>query len=54
MILKGRVASTFKTYRFMYEAFFKKSNEIILLTEEAENIIKSYLIPKKLAKNNTF
>jgi len=34
----------------MYEVFFHKFNEKILLTESEENLIRQYLIPKKLRK----
>lgn len=34
----------------MHELFFKKLNEVISLTEEEEEIIRSYLLPKKLRK----
>jgi len=34
----------------MYELFFKSLNEKIALTDEEEEIIKSYLTPKKLRK----
>jgi CRP-like cAMP-binding protein len=34
----------------MYELFFKKLNEKIELTDEEQEIIKSYLTPKKLRK----
>ncbi|NEU08220.1 Crp/Fnr family transcriptional regulator [Flavihumibacter sp. R14] len=34
----------------MYELFFKSLNEKIALTKEEEEIIKSYLTPKKLRK----
>ena len=34
----------------MYELFLKKFNEIIPLTQEEQDIIKTYLIPKKLRK----
>lgn len=34
----------------MYEVFFHKFNEKILLTESEENLIKQYLTPKKLRK----
>ena len=34
----------------MYELYFKKFNEMIPLTAEEENIIRSYLSPKKVRK----
>src|SRR5688500_1107198 len=34
----------------MYEVFFKKFNEAIPLTEEEQDVIKTYLTPKKLRK----
>lgn len=34
----------------MYELFFKKLTEKISLTQEDKEIIKGYLIPKKLRK----
>jgi CRP-like cAMP-binding protein len=34
----------------MYQLFFKKFNELVPLTEEEENIIKTYLAPKKLRR----
>jgi CRP-like cAMP-binding protein len=34
----------------MYQLFFRKFNEIIALTQEEQEIIKSYLTPKKLRK----
>jgi CRP-like cAMP-binding protein len=34
----------------MYELFFRKFNEIVLLTPEEQHIIESYLTPKKLRK----
>lgn len=34
----------------MYELFFRKFNEVISLSPEEQELIKSYLIPKKLRK----
>jgi CRP-like cAMP-binding protein len=34
----------------MYQQFLKKFNELVPLSEEEENIIKTYLAPKKLRK----
>src|SRR6476660_10288710 len=34
----------------MYDLFFKKFNEKIILTKEEQEIIKKYLTPKKLRK----
>jgi len=34
----------------MYEIFFKNFNEKVTLTEEEQDVIKSYLTPKKLRK----
>ena len=34
----------------MYNLFFKKFNEIVPLTNEEQELIKSYLTPKKLRK----
>lgn len=34
----------------MYEVFFHKFNQKVLLTESEENLIKQYLTPKKLRK----
>src|SRR5688572_9466513 len=37
-------------YNIMYELFFKKFNEKVLLDAGEEEVIKSYLTPKKLRK----
>jgi CRP-like cAMP-binding protein len=34
----------------MYELYFQKFNEIVPLTREEEDIIRTYLVPKKLRK----
>ncbi len=34
----------------MYELFFQKFNEKVALTKEEQDVIKSYLTPKKLRK----
>ena len=35
----------------MYELFFEKLDEKITLTPDQQDIIKRYLIPKKIRKN---